>query len=130
KALIAELDAGKDFAELATEKSSDSSAAQGGDLGYFTKGRMVPEFEAAAFALQAGEYAKQPVQSQFGWHVIKLEDRRPTTLPAFEDVADQVRQVVMRERYGDLIKASREEVEIEVLDPALKAAYEAMNQQQ
>lgn len=130
KAVIAELDAGKDFIELAKEKSTGPSAPQGGDLGYFTKGRMVPEFEAVAFALKSGEYAKEPVQTQFGWHVIKLEDRRETAAPAFEEVADQVRQVVMRERYGDLIKAAREEIAIEVLDPDLKAAYEAMNPQQ
>ena len=129
KAVIAELDGGKDFAELAKEKSTGPSAAQGGDLGYFTKGRMVPEFEAVAFTLKAGEYAKEPVKTQFGWHVIKLEDRRETTPPAFEEVADQVRQLVMRERYGDLIKAARSETEIDVLDPDLKTAYEAINQQ-
>ncbi|MEP3439313.1 MAG: peptidylprolyl isomerase [Hoeflea sp.] len=130
KAIIAELDTGKDFSELAKEKSTGPSAAQGGDLGFFTKGRMVPEFEAVAFALKPGEYAKEPVKTQFGWHVIKLEDRRQAAPPAFEEVADQVRQVVMRERYGDLIKEARGEVEIEVLDPDLKTAYEAINQQQ
>lgn len=129
KAIITELDAGKDFAELAKEKSTGPSAGQGGDLGYFTKGRMVPEFEAVAFTLKAGEYAKQPVETQFGWHVIKLEDRRQTAAPAFEAVADQVRQLVMRERYGDLIKAARAEIKIDVLDPALKEGYEAINQQ-
>ena len=130
KAVIAELDGGKDFAELAKEKSTGPSAGQGGDLGYFSKGQMVPEFEAAAFALKKGEYAKEPVETQFGWHVIKLEDRRETTPPAFEEVADQVRQVVMRERYADLLKTAREETKIEVLDPALKAAYETLNPQQ
>jgi peptidyl-prolyl cis-trans isomerase C len=130
KAVIAELETGKDFAELAKEKSTGPSAAQGGDLGFFTKGRMVPEFEAAAFTLQAGEYAKQPVKTQFGWHVIKVEERRETAAPAFEEVADQVRQVVMRERYAELIRAARSETEIEVLDPDLKAAYDAVSQQQ
>ncbi|MEM5492787.1 peptidylprolyl isomerase [Hoeflea sp. AS16] len=130
KAVIAELDGGKDFAELAKEKSTGPSAAQGGDLGFFTKGRMVPEFEAVAFTLKAGEYAKEPVQTQFGWHVIKVEERRETAPPAFEEVADQVRQVVMRERYGDLIKAARSETEINVLDPDLKTAYDAISQQQ
>ncbi len=129
KAVIAELDAGKDFAELAKEKSTGPSAAQGGELGYFTKGRMVPEFEAVAFTLKAGEYAKEPVKTQFGWHVIKLEDRRETAPPAFDAISDQVRQLVMRERYGDLIKAARAEVEIDVLDPDLKMAYDTINQQ-
>ncbi|OCW58302.1 peptidylprolyl isomerase [Hoeflea olei] len=130
KAVIAELDAGKDFAELAKEKSTGPSADQGGDLGYFTKGRMVPEFEAVAFALKPGEYSKEPVQTQFGWHVIKLEDRREAAPPSYEEVADQVRQLVMRERYGDLLKKARAETEIEVLDPELKTTYEALSQQQ
>jgi len=129
KAVIVELDAGKDFAELAKEKSTGPSAAQGGELGYFTKGRMVPEFEAVAFTLKAGEYAKEPVKTQFGWHVIKLEDRRETAPPEFDAISDQVRQLVMRERYGDLIKAARAEVEIDVLDPDLKTAYDTINQQ-
>ncbi|AKI03264.1 parvulin-like peptidyl-prolyl isomerase [Hoeflea sp. IMCC20628] len=129
KAVIAELDAGKDFAELAKEKSTGPSAAQGGELGYFTKGRMVPEFEAVAFTLKAGEYAKEPVKTQFGWHVIKVEDRRETAPPEFDAISDQVRQLVMRERYGDLIKAARAEVEIDVLDPDLKTAYDTINQQ-
>ena len=130
KAVITELETGKDFAELAKEKSTGPSAAQGGELGFFTKGRMVPEFEAVAFTLQPGEYAKEPVKTQFGWHVIKVEERRETAPPPFEEVADQVRQVVMRERYGDLIKAARSETEINVLDPDLKAAYDAVSQQQ
>lgn len=130
KAVITELETGKDFAELAKEKSTGPSAAQGGDLGFFTKGRMVPEFEAAAFTLQPGEYAKEPVKTQFGWHVIKVEERRETAAPAFEEVADQVRQVVMRERYAELIRAARSETEIEVLDADLKAAYDAVSKQQ
>ncbi|MGJ8572523.1 MAG: peptidylprolyl isomerase [Hoeflea sp.] len=130
KAVLAELETGKDFAELAKEKSTGPSAAQGGELGFFTKGRMVPEFEAVAFTLQPGEYAKEPVKTQFGWHVIKVEERRETAAPAFEEVADQVRQVVMRERYADLIRAARSETEIEVLDADLKAAYDAVSQQQ
>jgi peptidyl-prolyl cis-trans isomerase C len=129
KALISELEAGKDFAELAKENSTGPSAASGGDLGYFTKGRMVPEFEAAAFALNKGEYAKEPVKTQFGWHVIKLEDRRVAAPPAFETVAAQFRQLVMRERYGELIRKARQEFEVEVLDEALRAAYEAISQQ-
>lgn len=130
KALIAELDGGADFAELAKANSTGPSAANGGDLGYFTKGRMVPEFEAAAFALEQGAYAKEPVQTQFGWHVIKVEDRREASPPPFEQVADQFRQLVLRERYGDLIREARGAVEIEVLDENLKTAYEAISAQQ
>lgn len=129
KAVVAELDGGKDFAELAKEKSTGPSAANGGDLDYFAKGSMVPEFEAVAFALKDGEYSKEPVKTQFGWHVIKVEDRRDAAPPEFEKVKEQVRQVVLRERYAEVIKNARTDTEIEVIDPALKAAYEAINKQ-
>ena len=76
KDIIKQLDAGKDFAELAKEKSTDPNKSEGGDLGYFAKGRMVKEFEDAAFALKKGEYTKTPVKTQFGYHVIKVEDKR------------------------------------------------------
>jgi peptidyl-prolyl cis-trans isomerase C len=75
EALVAELDAGKDFAELAKEKSTGPSGPGGGDLGRFSRGRMVPEFEAAAFELEAGSHSAEPVQTQFGWHVIKVEGK-------------------------------------------------------
>ncbi|PWV98044.1 peptidyl-prolyl cis-trans isomerase C [Hoeflea marina] len=129
RAVIAELDAGKDFAELAKEKSTGPSAANGGDLDYFAKGSMVPEFEAVAFAMKKGGYSKEPVKTQFGWHVIKVEDRRDAAPPAFDKVKDQVRQVLLRERYAEVITGAREDTEIEVIDPALKAAYEAVNKQ-
>ncbi len=91
---------------------------------------MVPEFEAAAFEITPGEYGKEPVKTQFGWHVIKVEERRETAPPAFEEVADQVRQLVMRERYAELIRTARSETEIDVLDPDLKSAYDAISQDQ
>ncbi|MDH3195191.1 MAG: peptidylprolyl isomerase, partial [Hyphomicrobiales bacterium] len=75
EALIAELDAGKDFADLAKEKSTGPSGPNGGDLGRFSRGRMVPEFEAAAFDLEAGTHSVEPVETQFGWHVIKVEEK-------------------------------------------------------
>lgn len=130
KELIVKLDGGADFAELAAANSSDGSKAQGGDLGYFRKGQMVPPFEEAAFALEKGAYTKTPVQSQFGWHIIKVEDRRSATPPTFEEVADQVRQVLLREKYAEVIRVARAETEIEIIDPALKAAYEAINKPQ
>jgi parvulin-like peptidyl-prolyl isomerase len=77
KGIIAELKAGGDFATIAKAKSTDrGSAGKGGDLGYFTKGQMVPEFEAAAFALRPGQFTEEPVKTQYGWHIIKVEDRR------------------------------------------------------
>lgn len=126
KAVIAELEAGKDFVELAKEKSTGPSASQGGDLGYFTKGRMVPQFEQVAFELEPGEFTKEPVKTEFGWHVIKVEDRREAQPPAFEQVAPQVRQVLLRERYSDLMNQARDDVEVEILDPELKAGYDSV----
>lgn len=130
-AVIAELAAGKDFAELAKAKSIDpSGASNGGDLGFFAKGQMVPEFELAAFALKIGEYTREPIKTQFGFHVIRKEEERATPPPAFADVEGQVRQIVTRERYGVLIEASRKTAKIEVLDEKLKAQIEAAKTRQ
>ncbi len=107
EAVVKELDAGKDFDALAAEKSSGPTGPQGGDLGFFGPGQMVPAFETAAYALQPGTYTKEPIQTQFGWHVIKVLEKRPQQPPAFEQVADQVRQVVMREKYVELVQAAR-----------------------
>lgn len=123
-AVIAKLEAGADFEELAKESSTGPSSSNGGDLGYFTKGRMVPPFEAAAFALETGEFTKVPVETEFGWHVIKVEDRRKSEPPAFEKVKDQVQQVLLRERYAALMKDARKTIEVEVFDPALKEGFD------
>ena len=124
EAIIKELEAGGDFEAIAKEKSKDGAAAQGGDLGYFTQGRMVPEFEQAAFALDVGAYSKEPVQTQFGWHVIKVEDKRVQQPPAFEQVAEQFRTLVLREAYFAKVRELREAAAVEISDPALKAAIE------
>lgn len=124
KAIIAELDSGKDFAELAKAKSEDSNKSDGGDLGWFSKGRMVPEFEEAAFALEKGAYTKTPVKSQFGFHVIKLEDRRDVQPPAFDQVEPQVRQLVMRDKYLAIIEKAKAEQKVEIMDEALRKGYE------
>lgn len=129
KAIIAELDAGKDFIELAKEKSTDPNKSEGGDLGYFSKGRMVPEFETAALAMDVGTYSKVPVATQFGFHVIKVEDKREAPPPAFEEVGQQVRQLVMRDKYLELIEAAKAKAKIDILDPALKQGYEQINKQ-
>lgn len=127
KAVIADLDAGKDFVEIAKEKSTDPNKSEGGDLGYFGKGRMVPEFEAAAFALEKGAYSKEPVKTQFGFHVIKIEDKRKQEPPALEQVESQVRQLVMRDKYLALLEQAKTASPVEIADPALKTAYEAVN---
>lgn len=125
RAVIAELGDGADFAELAAERSTGPSGPNGGDLGYFTRGRMVPPFEEAAFALEPGGVTADPVETQFGWHVIKLEDRRPVQPPPFEQVEAQVRSVLLRERYFELLTTLRTDATIEITDPELKAAYDA-----
>jgi peptidyl-prolyl cis-trans isomerase C len=107
---------------LAIKHSSDGSAAQGGDLGYFGKGQMVPEFETAAEALPVGGYSKEPVQTQFGFHVLKVEDKRVKQPPAFADVKPQVRDILVRERYVEMVKKFRDELKVEYVDPAVKKA--------
>ncbi|WP_211097893.1 peptidylprolyl isomerase [Ahrensia sp. 13_GOM-1096m] len=124
KEIIKALDDGADFTDLAKEKSTGPSGPQGGDLGYFTKGRMVPEFEEVAFALDAGGYTKEPVKTQFGYHVILVKDIRPVQPPAFEQVQPQIRATLLREKYFNYIKGLRDTAEINIEDEALKAAYE------
>lgn len=127
--VIAALDGGKDFAELAKEKSTDA-ASEGGDLGYFSKGRMVPEFETVAFALEKGAYTKEPVKSQFGYHVILVEDKRTQAPPPIEQVEPQVRQLIMRDKYVALLDAAKGAATVEIEDPALKTAYDQINNPQ
>lgn len=122
EAIIAQLEAGGDFEAIAKEKSTDGAAAQGGDLGYFGAGQMVPAFEEAAFALEVGQFSKQPVQTQFGFHVIKVEDKRTQQPPSFEEVKEQVRTLLFRETYFAAVQALREAAMVDVQDPALKAA--------
>lgn len=130
KAVIEALDKGGDFAALAKEKSQDSNKDQGGDLGWFGRGQMVPEFEEAAYGLEKGAYTKTPVKSQFGFHVIKLEDKRNAEPPAFEQVQDQVRQLVMRDKYVELINKAKAEQKVEILDEALKKGYDEVSKMQ
>ena len=128
KEVIAELDGGADFAELAKTKSTGPSGPSGGDRGYLGKGRMVPEFEAAAFALEKGAHSAEPVKTQFGWHVIKKEDERESQPPSYDQVKDQIRQLVAQEKYLELIKVAREKYTYEILDETLKTQVEALKQ--
>lgn len=110
-----QLDDGADFAKLAEENSKDpGSSPQGGDLGYFTQDQMVPEFSETAFALEPGAVS-DPVESQFGWHIIKVEDKRDKEKPSFEQVEGQLKQVLARQAQRDLIMSLREENKIELL---------------
>ncbi len=130
EAIIKQLDGGAKFEDIAKEKSTDGSAAQGGDLGYFGPGQMVPEFDKAANALEVGQYTKEPVQTQFGFHVIKLEDKRVQQPPAFDQVKDQVKSILIRERYMELVKKERGDLKIEYTDPATEAAIKAATEAQ
>ena len=112
-AIIKELDGGADFAKLAGEKSIGPSKSQGGDLNYFGRGQMVKEFEEAAFALDSGSYTKQPVQTQFGWHVIKVEDKRKSEPPAFEEAQNAIGEEMSQEVAQDLVEKLTEGAKIE-----------------
>jgi peptidyl-prolyl cis-trans isomerase C len=97
KSVIAELDKGADFGELAKKYSTDPSASSGGDLGYFGHDDMVKAFTDAAFALPKGQYSKTPVKTEFGWHVIKVKDRRAGKPPSFEEAREQLSRDLARE---------------------------------
>lgn len=125
KAVAERLKKGEDFAKVAAELSKDpGSGKEGGSLGWFSKERMVPEFAEAAFKLEKGQVS-EPVKSQFGWHVIRLEDRRSKPLPAFDEVKPQIDQYLERKAQQDTILALRENAKIERLDqPAATAPTE------
>jgi peptidyl-prolyl cis-trans isomerase C len=112
RAVIVELQGGADFAALAAERSVGPSAEGGGDLGFFRREQMVPEFAEAAFALEPGEITTEPVQTQFGWHVIMVLDRR-TAEPTFAESEPQLRQELAREIVTALVADLREDAEIE-----------------
>ena len=121
KTVISDLDQGADFATLARERSTGPSSSQGGELGFFTKDQMVPEFAEAAFALDAGAYSKAPVETQFGWHVILVEERRTQAPPAFEDVEAELQSEVSRETVRDMVAEMREGAEIEMMQNPMGA---------
>lgn len=102
--IIKELDAGKDFAELAKEKSIGPSASNGGNLGYFGKGQMVPEFEDAAFALEkVGDYSKKPVKTQFGYHIIKLNGKQDAKNLTFDEVKEQIKKGLLQQKQNEVL---------------------------
>jgi peptidyl-prolyl cis-trans isomerase C len=115
--VIADLKAGASFEELA-KQSKDPSGQNGGDLGFFGRGQMVKTFEDAAFALQPGAITEQPVQSQFGWHVIRLEEKRMSEPPALADVEDQLRQFLLREKFQATLTELRATYDVEIVGQA------------
>jgi peptidyl-prolyl cis-trans isomerase C len=113
KAIIVRLKNGEDFEKLAKELTEDPSGkANGGDLGYFTKEQMVPEFSEVAFKLEKGQIS-EPVKTQFGWHVIKVEDKRKKQPPTFDEVKPQIENFVTRKAQADLVQKLRAEAKIE-----------------
>jgi len=123
KAIVADLKKGGNFEEIAKAKSIEPGAKEsGGDLGYFTKEQMVPEFADAAFKLEKGKVS-DPVQTQFGWHVIKVEDKRKKPAPTYEQVKDQLESFVARKAQTDLVAKLRTSAKIErTTPPAAPAA--------
>jgi len=121
KAIAADLKKGADFAELAKKKSKDPGASDGGDLGFFTKDQMVPEFSTVAFALEPGKIS-DPVKSQFGWHIIKVEEKRSRKAPDFEQVKSQIETYVTRKAQADYVAKLRETAKVERMDPSSEAA--------
>ena len=115
KAILAELKKGGDFAAIAKQKSKDPGAANGGDLGYFTEDQMVPEFAQAAFKLEPGQLS-DPVKTQFGWHIIKVEDKRDRPVPEFDKVKPQLETYLSRRAQAELIGKLRADAKIERLD--------------
>src|SRR5437762_1499629 len=121
KAVKVELDKGADFAELAKKKSKDPGASDGGDLGFFTKEQMVPEFSAVAFALEPGKIS-DPVKSQFGWHIIKVEEKRSRQAPGFDQVKGQIETYVTRKAQADYVAKLREAAKVERMDKTAEPA--------
>ncbi|MGB5065398.1 MAG: peptidylprolyl isomerase, partial [Candidatus Competibacter sp.] len=114
KEIIAELKKGGKFAELAKAKSSDSSAANGGDLGWFTPSMMVPPFAQAVAKMEKGKYSEEPVQTPFGWHVIMLEDVRDAKPPTLDELRPQIAQMLQSRMVNDYLEKLRAGAKIEI----------------
>jgi len=118
KAILAELDAGKNFGELAKEKSIDiGSGKQNGELGWLTKSKVVPAFGNALETLEKGKYSTTPVKSQYGWHIILLEDTRSVALPSFEAVKDRIQVLMQNQLLQQYMSSLIQPAKIEILQP-------------
>ena len=125
EAITKELKGGADFAKVAAKRSKDSSSKSGGDLGWFTLDTMVPPFANAVKAMQPGQLTEQPVQSQYGWHVIKLEETRATSAPPFDEVKDRVKMIVQRKKLQTHLEDLRKAAQVEKTAAAAPAAAKA-----
>lgn len=118
KRLIAELKGGADFEALAKQHSTDPSAKEGGgDLGFFKRADMLPEFADAAWALKPGDISQAPVKTRFGWHVIKLDERRQAAPPPFEQVRDELRQSMIQDGVRKVLDQAKTGVTVERFNP-------------
>ncbi|MEM7619181.1 MAG: peptidylprolyl isomerase [Pseudomonadota bacterium] len=118
KEISEQLKKGSDFAKLAAEKSIGPSKAKGGDLGFFSKDRMVRPFAEAAFKLKKGE-TSEPVKTEFGWHLIKLQERRTRPLPKFEAIKDRLKASLLQQKAQSAVETLRKKAEINILDKGL-----------
>ncbi len=114
KNVISLLDSGQDFSELAKEKSTGPSGPQGGELGWFGAGQMVKPFSDATAAMEKGSYSKTPVQTQFGWHVIMLDDVRDSTPPPFDDIKERIKMMLVNQNLQEHINAAKGAATIEI----------------
>lgn len=118
EALIKQIKGGADFVKLASEQKIDTAAAgQGGDLGYFVASEMVEPFSKAAFAMKAGDVTNAPVETSFGWHVIKVEDKRPRPVPTQEQAEPQLRSEIAQQAVKDIVADLRKTAKIELYQP-------------
>ena len=122
KTLIVELDNGADFSELAKQHSTGPSGKSGGELGWFSSEQMVAPFSEAVAAMEKGLYTKQPVKTQFGWHVIMLDDTRDASPPPFEQLKPQLQAFVQKQRVQDYIGKLRQSATIEIKEQQAAAA--------
>ncbi len=117
KAIIKELEGGADFAKLAKEKSTGPSGSNGGSLGWFKAQTMVPAFANAVKSMKKGEFSKEPVKTQFGYHVIKLEDSRDAKLPPLESLKPQLKRVIAQTKMMDFMKGLKEKADVKITLP-------------
>jgi peptidyl-prolyl cis-trans isomerase C len=128
--VLARINKGEKFEDLAKQYSLDGSKDYGGDLGYFTAPEMVPEFSTAAFAMQKGEMS-QPVKTEFGWHIIRIEDRKKGAAQPYDQVKGAIRNVLVRQKVQKKLSELREAAKVEIIDEDLKRfAEEAKKQRQ
>lgn len=122
KEVQAQLEGGADFAKLAAEKSKDKNA-EGGSLGFFSRGQMLKPFEDAAFALDVGKLS-EPVKTSFGWHIIEVQEKRNQKLPSFDDVKDPIISQLVVRKAQSVVGDLRSKAKIEILDPEIKRSMD------